>query len=134
MNRERFHVIRLLALSMLFVALVLTSGVHADEAPRGTWMAEWLRPNVEGRTMGVLTLRDGILTFAEQGGDGGWRVEVSTVKKVASANDGRALLVQQTNGTEYVVAIMKFDLMPVSPKKVMAVIQTAVQLNSATSR
>jgi hypothetical protein len=130
-----------LALAVQFLGvLAVPTLLAAAEQPRGTWMAEWLNAEKDpaksatGRAMGVLTLRDNKLEFAEQAGEAGWEVELSNVKKVAQANDGRALLIQTTSGAEYLTAIMDPSLTRLSPKKAVQVIERAVQLRTGTSR
>lgn len=123
------------ALAVQFVSvLAVPTLLAAAESPRGTWMAEWLRPQAVGRTMGVLTLRENKLEFAEQAGEARWEVELGNVKRIAPVNDGRALLVVTTTGEEYVAAIMDPSLTRMSPKKVMSVIDRALQLQAANSR
>ena len=123
------------ALTVQFAAvLAVPSLLAAAESPRGMWMAEWLRPQTVERTIGVLTLRDDKLAFSEQVGQAGWEVELSKVKRVSQANDGRALLVVTVTGEEYVAVIMDPAMVRQSPKKVLSVIERALQLQTANSR
>lgn len=141
MNSASLLIIRL-ALTVQFLGvLAVPSLLAAAESPRGTWMAEWLNPNQgpvlsesKGRSMGVLTLRDGKLSFSEQVGEVGWEVELSNVRKVAAANDGRALSIQTVGGAEYIAVIMDPSLTRMSPKKVLSVLERALQLQAANTR
>lgn len=114
--------------------LLVPALVAAQDAPRGLWMAEWLRPQATARTLGVLTLRDGKLAFAEQVGDQKWEVELAAVKRVASTNGGKALLVVTAAGDEYVMAIMQPNLTAQSPKKALTTLERALQLLAANNR
>ena len=93
------QVIIRLALTVQFLGvLAVPTLLAAAQAPKGTWMAEWLRSDSNERTMGVLTLRDGKLSFAQDVGDVGWVVELANVKRVAPSADGRALVIQTIGG------------------------------------
>jgi hypothetical protein len=123
------------ALTVQFAAvLAVPSLLAAAESPRGMWMAEWLRPQTVERTIGVLTLRDGKLTFSEQVGQVGWEVELVNVKRISPVNDGRALMVVTATGEEYVAAIMDPAMVRQSPKKALSIIERALQLQAANSR
>lgn len=124
-----------LALTVQFLGVLAVPALLAQaESPRGTWMAEWLRPQTAERTMGVLTLRDGKLSFSEQVGQVGWEVDLANVKRVAPANDGRALSVQTVSGEEYVSVIMDASMTRTSPKKVLTVLERALQLRGAIAK
>src|SRR5690349_24663455 len=111
------------ALAVQFIGVLLVPALMAsNDAPRGTWLAEWIRPHSGERTIGVLTLRDGRLTFAEQVGQVDWQLDVAAVKRVTTVNGGRALLVVSTRGDEYLATIMQPDLTPQSPKKALELI------------
>ncbi len=134
MKTASLRIIRL-ALAVQFIGvLAVPTLLAAAESPRGTWMAEWIRPQAVERSMGLLTLRDGKLTFAEQVGDLGWEVELPNVRRVAQSPDGRALLIVTVRGDEYVAAIMDPSLTRQSPKKVLQVIEKALQLQVANTR
>ncbi|HWI19880.1 MAG TPA: hypothetical protein VNT81_19135 [Vicinamibacterales bacterium] len=123
------------ALTVQFAAvLAVPSLLAAADSPRGMWMAEWLRPQSVERTIGVLTLRDVKLSFSEQVGHDGWEVELSKVKRVSQANDGRALLVVTVTGEEYVTVIMDPAMVRQSPKKVLSVIERSLQLQTVNGR
>lgn len=124
-----------LALTVQFLGVLAVPSLLAQaESPRGTWMAEWIRPQIAERTMGVLTLRDGKLSFSEQVGQVGWEVELASVKRVAQANDGRALSVQTVGGEEYVTVIMDASMTRTSPKKVLTILERALQLQAGRNR
>ena len=133
-----------LALTVQFAGvLAVPAIVAASESPRGTWLAEWLNPinepalsessagsagrtRVEGRTIGVLRLRETKLTFVEQVGQVDWELDLARVKKVATVNGGRSLLIVSQTGDEYVVSIMEPNLTPVSAKNAGALIERAI--------
>lgn len=125
-----------LALTVLFITCVLLvpSLVAAAESPRGMWMAEWLRPYSIERTVGVLTLRDGKLAFSEQAGQDNWQVALTDIKRVATVNGGRAILVVTMAGERYVAAIMEANLTPRSSKSVLATVENALRQIGTNSR
>jgi len=115
------------ALTVQFAAVLSVPAlVAAAESPRGTWMAEWLRPHSIERTIGVLRLRDTRLTFVEQVGQVDWEVDLARVRKIATVNGGRSLLIVSQTGDEYVVTIMESDLTPASAKTASALIGRAI--------
>ena len=123
------------ALTVQFVGvLAVPAIVAAGESPRGTWMAEWLRPHSIERTIGVLRLRETKLTFVEQVGQVDWQLDLARVKKIATVNGGRSLLIVSQTGDEFVVSIMETNLMPVSAKNAGALIERAMQNQMAGSR
>jgi hypothetical protein len=124
-----------LALTVQFVGvLAVPALVAAGEAPRATWMADWLRPNVAERTIGVLKIRDGKLSFIEQIGQVDWELDLSNVKHMAVVNGGRALAITSVSGEEFVVSIMDSNLSQESPKKAIAIIERAVQTLATNGR
>jgi hypothetical protein len=115
------------ALAVQFLGvLAVPALVAAAESPRGTWMAEWLRPHSIERTIGVLRLRENKLTFVEQVGQVDWALDLARVKKVATVNGGRSLLIVSQTGDEYVVSIMETNLTPVPAKNAGALIERAI--------
>lgn len=120
--------------------------VSAAESPRATWMAEWMNPSrsaevsspvassSEGRTIGVLTLRDGKLWFREQRGQASFELDLADVKRVATANGGKALSIETMAGEQYLVAIMDATLMQSSPKRVVTTLERALDALSASSK
>jgi hypothetical protein len=98
------------------------------------WVAEWLRPQASERTLGVLTLKDGKLSFAEQRGSHNWEIDLAAVKRVATANSGKALAISTAGGDEYVMAILQPNLIEQSPKKALATLERALQGLAANSR
>ena len=124
MRKSSLWIIRAALTVQLIGVLAVPVAVAASESPRGTWIAEWLRPGSNERTFGILTLRDGKLSFVEQSGDAKWQVDLASVKRVSAVN--RALIVESAGGA-YVVATMESNLTPTSPDKVVAVIDRAMQ-------
>ena len=119
------------ALTVQFAGvLAVPAIVAASESPRGAWMAEWLRPHSIERTIGVLRLRETRLTFIEQVGQVDWELDLARVKKVATVNGGRSLLIVSQNGDEYVVSIMESNLAPVSAKNAGTLIQHAIEFTT----
>ena len=134
MKTASFWIIRV-ALTVQFAAvLAVPSLLAAADSPRGMWMAEWLRPQTVERTIGVLTLRDGKLAFAEQVGQAAWEVELTKVKRISADKDGRSLVVVTVTGEEYVTAIMDPAMVRQSPKKALSVLERAMQQLTANSR
>jgi hypothetical protein len=138
MKTSTLSVIRM-ALAALILAIVLAplsaaAGAARDE--RATWRAEWVRPQVEmsSRSIGVLKLRDGKLSFAEQNGQLDWELDLGIVKRVATANGGRSLIVSAVTGEEFIVSIMQPDMTQGSPKKALSIIERAVHAQAASSR
>ena len=137
MKQSSILVIKLALLVQFFALLAVPVLIAADEAPRAMWMAEWIRADVEGgiakgeRTIGVLRIRDGNVSFVEQVGQVDWELDFAGVKRVATAG-GRVILTSM-RGEEFVVAVMEPNLMPMSPKKVAATIERAIQV-ATTSR
>jgi len=118
-----------LALAVQFFALLSVPVLLAsDQSPRALWMAEWVRPDVAERAIGVLRLRDGKVSFVEQVGQVDWELDLASVKRIVAA-DGR-VTITSLRGEEFVLEVMEANLTPVSPKKVVATIERA--LNALT--
>ena len=133
MKNSSLWIIRL-ALTVQFLGvLAVPTIVFAQESPRALWMAEWLRPHSIERAIGVLKLRDSKLSFSEQIGQTDWELNLSNIKKVATINGGRSLLIVSVSGDEYVVSIMEANLTPASAKRASSTIERALQLQT-TSR
>jgi hypothetical protein len=116
-----------LALTVQFAGvLAVPAIVAASESPSGRWMAEWLRPHSIERTIGVLRLRETKLTFVEQVGQVDWELDLARVKKVATVNGGRSLLIVSQTGDEFVVSIMEPNLTRGSAKDAGALIERAI--------
>ena len=123
------------ALTVQFVGvLAVPAIVAAAESPRVAWMAEWLRPHSIERTIGVLRLRESRLTFIEQVGQIDWELDLARVKTIATVNGGRSLLIVSRTGDEYVVSIMESNLTPASAKHTAALIERAMQMQTAGAR
>jgi len=123
------------ALTVQFAGVLAVPAIlSAAQSPRGTWMAEWLRPHSIERTIGVFRLRETTLTFTEQVGQVDWELDLARVKKVATVNAGRALLIVSQNGDEYVVSIMEPNRTPASAKNAGALIERAVSLHTVGAR
>ena len=122
-----------LALAVEFVAILSVPVVIAsNESPRAVWLAEWVRPDAEGRTFGVFKLRDGGLSFDEQVGQGDWVLDLSSIKRVSSSN-GR-VVVTSSRGEEFVVVVMGPNMTAMSPKNAVAAIERAIQVVTTNSR
>ena len=81
MKTTTLWVVRL-ALTVQFLGvLAVPSLLAASDVPRGMWMAEWQRPQVAERTIGVLGVRDGKLSFVEQIGQVDWELDLPTAAK-----------------------------------------------------
>ena len=130
MKKSSILIIKLALLVQFFALLAVPVLVAADEAPRAMWMAEWMRADaVDGeRTIGVLRLRHGKVSFVEQVGQVDWELDFASVKKVAAAG-GRVILTS-LRGEEFVLVVMEPNLMPMSPKKVAATIERAIQVTT----
>jgi hypothetical protein len=146
MKTTSLWIIRL-ALTVQFVGvLAVPSLVAAADSPRAMWMAEWvnavqagdaLSPGArdrEGRTIGVLKIRDGKLSFVEQIGQVDWELDLATVNRVAVINGGRSLVIGSVTGEEFVVSIMEANLTLASPRKAIALIERAVKSVASNSR
>ena len=134
MKTSSLWIIRV-ALTVQFLGvLAVPAIVFASESPRALWMAEWFRPHAIERSIGILTLRDNKLSFTEQVGRDEWQLPLSSVRKVATVNGGRALRIVALNGDEYIVSIMEANLTPASAKRARATIENALQLQAANSR
>jgi hypothetical protein len=145
MKKSSFWIIRAALAVQFFGALAVPALVAADQSPRGIWVAEWLRPRTgralsersasrgegereaNGRTIGVLKVRDGKLSFVEQTGEASWEVALTSVKRVSIVN--RAVVVEATEGA-YVIAIMDGNFMQGSPKKAVDLIENAIDANA----
>jgi hypothetical protein len=134
MKTTTIWVIRV-ALTVQFLGvLAVPTLLAASEAPRGMWMAEWMRPQVAERTIGVLRVRDGKLSFVEQIGQVDWELDLSSVKRVATINGGRSISIVSASGEEFVITIMDPNMALGSPKKALAIIERALQSVSTNSR
>jgi len=130
MKQSSILVIKLALLVQFFALLAVPVLIAADEPQRAMWMAEWVRPDVQERTIGVLRIRDGKVSFVEQVGQVDWELDFASVKRVAAAG-GRVILTS-LRGEEFVVSVMEPNLMPMSPKKVAATIERAIQAATTT--
>jgi hypothetical protein len=146
MKTSSLWVIRI-ALTVQFVAvLAVPSLVASAESPRGMWIAEWLGPQAAPlsaiarsagleRTIGILKLRDGKLSFVEQIAQTDWALDLVDVRRVSIVNGtpstllraGRSIVIDTVTGEEFVIAILDADLVQASPKKALAVIERAAQ-------
>lgn len=134
MKTTSLWIIRL-ALAVQFVCvLAVPSLVAANESPRGLWMAEWLRPQATERTIGILRVQDGKLSFVEQIGQVDWELDLANVKRIAPINNGRSLFVASVGGDEYILSIMDPNMTTASPKKALAIIERAIQSLAANNR
>jgi hypothetical protein len=128
MKTMSLWVIRI-ALTVQFLgALAVPALIAGAESPRGTWMAEWVRPAATARTIGVLSLRDAKLSFAEQSGQAEWALDLANVKRVSAVNGGRSLAIVSVSGEEFIFTVMDANLVQGSPKKALAILERAVQL------
>jgi hypothetical protein len=107
-----------------------------EVSPHASWTAEWLRLRQRSitRTVGVLKLGDGKLTFVEQIGHANWELDLASIRKVGTVNGGRTLLIVSITGDEYIVSIKEANLSPGSPKGARSTIEKALQLHTANSR
>lgn len=124
-----------IALTVQFLGVLAVPGlVAAAESPRAMWMAEWLRPATTERTIGVLRIRDGKLSFVEQVGQVDWELELANVKRATAVNGGRSLTIEMVSGEQYSVAIMEPNLIPTSAKKAVSTIERARELLIGNAR
>jgi hypothetical protein len=126
-----------LALTVQFLGVLAVPTIVASaESPRAMWVAEWLRlrPHSIQRTVGVLKLRDGKLTFVEHIGQVNWELDLASIRKVGTVNGGRTLQIVSITGDEYIVSIKEANLSPGSPKGARSTIEKALQLHTANSR
>jgi hypothetical protein len=62
----------------------------------------------------------------EQVGQVDWQLDLARVKKIATVNGGRSLLIVSQTGDEFVVSIMEPNLTRVSAKNAGALIEHAI--------
>src|SRR5687767_4778139 len=104
MKKTSILVIKLALAVQFFALLSVPVLVAANDAPRAMWMAEWVRPVQEpalsemrasrgegriesnGRTIGVLRVRDGKVSFVEQVGQVDWELDLASVARVTASN------------------------------------------------
>jgi len=145
MKTSSLWIIRV-ALTVQFMGVLAVPGLlAAAESPRAMWMAEWLNPargplslrdmvsESQERTIGILKLRDGKLMFSEQTSQAEWAVDLASIKRIANTNN-RALTIETIAGDTYVVAIMDPNLTIGSPKKVIVMIDRAMQTVNAAAK
>ena len=134
MKTTTLWIIRI-ALTVQFLGvLAVPAALEAAETPRAMWMADWQRPQAAERTIGVLRMVDGKLSFDEQVGQTLWTLELTNLKRVAVVNGGRSLSVVTASGEEYVLTILDPSLTNTSPKKVAETLTKALQLMTAAGR
>jgi hypothetical protein len=133
MKPASFWIIRLALTVQFLCVLSVPALVAANEAPRATWMAEWVREHSIERTIGVLRLRDNKLTFTEQNGNADWELELASVKKVSTLS-GRALQIESIAGDIYVVRIFEANFAPGNPKRAQSTLERAIESLAATNR
>ena len=134
MKPATFWIIRLALTVQFLCVLSVPVLVAATESPRATWMAEWVREHSIERTIGVLRLRDHALTFVEQVGHTEWQLELASIKKVATINGGRTLLIESIAGERYLVRIIDNNFAPASPKRAQATLERAIETLTAITR
>ena len=133
MRTSSLWIIRVALTVQLIGVLAVPAAVAAAESPRAMWMAEWINATAErlvgrsaereGRTIGVLKLREGRLWFTEVSGQAEWSIDLASMKRVT--NSGRTMTIESITGETYVMSIMDSDLTPGSPEKVVAIIESA---------
>jgi hypothetical protein len=152
MKPASFWIIRL-ALTVQFLGVLSVPAlVDASEAPRATWLAEWVNAASEpapseqraslgegpaesnGRTIGVLRMRDNKLTFTEQIGQANWDLDLAAVKRVQSVQGGRALMIESLTGDRYIVRIIDANFAPGNPKRAQATLERAIEALAAANR
>ena len=131
MKTSSLWIIRVALIVQLIGVLAVPAAVAAAESPRAMWMAEWLRSRAVERTIGVLKLRDGRLSFTEMSSQAEWSIDIASVKRVSS---DRTMTIASSTGETYVMSIMDSNLTQGSPKKVVATIERAMQEMSASNR
>ena len=132
MRTSSLWIIRVALTVQLLGVLAVPALVAAAESPRAMWLAEWLRSRAVERTIGVLKLRDGRLSFTEVTGQAAWTIDLGSVKRIS--NKGRTMTIEASNGKTYEMAIMEPNLLQGSPKKVVATIEGAMQVTSSSAR
>jgi len=132
MKTSSLWIIRVALTVQLIGVLTVPAALAAAESPRAMWMAEWLRSRAVERTIGVLKLRDGRLSFTEMSGQAEWSIDVASVTRVS--NNRRTMTIESNTGETYVMSIMDSNLTQGSPKKVVATIERAMQGMSASNR
>ena len=132
MKTSSLWIIRVALTVQLIGVLAVPVALAAAESPRAMWMAEWLRSRAVERTIGVLKLHDGRLSFAEMSGHAEWSMDVASVTRVS--NNGRTMTIVSNSGDTYVMSIMDANFTPGSPKKVVATIDRAMQGMPASNR
>ena len=140
MKTSSLWIIRVALTVQLIGVLAVPAAVAAAESPRAIWMAEWLRSRAVERTIGVLKLRDGRLSFTEMSGQAEWSIDIASVTRVSnnpstSLRAGRqTMTIESNSGETYVMSIVESNFMQGSPKKVVATIDRAMQGMSASNR
>jgi hypothetical protein len=121
-----------LLLPLSFVALLALPAPVFAANEHAAWMAVWDQDGSEFRRslVGLLTLRDGTLTFKADNGLGGWEIQMADVKRIAvSEGYGKwsyAIELESLTGEKEYVAIMDGQLLMASPKKVVKVLEEAL--------
>ena len=123
MKTSSLWIIRVALTVQLIGVLAVPVALAAAESPRAMWMAEWLRSRAVERTIGVLKLREGTLSFTEVSGRAEWSIDLASMKRVSG--NGRTMTIESNSGETYVMSIMESNLTPGSPKKVVALIESA---------
>ena len=144
MKTSSLWIIRVALTVQLVGVLAVPAALAAAESPRAIWMAEWINATAErlvghsaqrdGRTIGVLKLREGRLSFAEVSGQAEWSIDVASVKRVSNTPStslragSRTMTIESSTGEIYVMSIMDSNLTQGSPKKVIATIDRALAM------
>ena len=133
MKPSSLWIIRVALTVQLIGVLAVPAAVAAAESPRAMWMAEWINATAErlvghsaqrdGRTIGVLKLHDGRLSFTEMSGHAEWSIDVASVRRVS--HNSRTMTIESSTGETYMMSIMDSNLTQGSPKKVVAMIESA---------
>ena len=132
MKTSSLWIIRIALMVQFIGVLAVPALVASAESPRATWMAEWVKPQSPERTIGVLKLRDGKLSFDEQAGQG-WAIDLADLKRVVMANSGKALTIEANTGEKYTVAILDSNMALGSPRRVLSTIDRALQIAGASA-
>ena len=133
MKTSSVWIIRIALMVQFIGVLAVPALVASAESPRATWLAEWVSPQAResnGRTIGILKLRDARLSFDEQAGQG-WAIDLPELKRVTIS--GRALIIESNSGEKFTVAILDSNMTMGSPKRVLSTIDRALQIAGASA-
>jgi hypothetical protein len=110
----------------LTAVLALPGDARADDTPSQVWMAINADQSGGGSAAwGRLSVRNGMLTF--HGTQADWKTPLAKIRRITPIKGSHVFAIETMSGDVLRLAILNQQLLAVSPKKTMQVLQRAVR-------